>query len=61
LGHSESERLVSASWARRVLVRFLECRRFGFGMKLPLVNRLSPMVQGRHGPKEELNETELSF
>src|SRR5439155_1598417 len=32
LGHSESERLFRASWARRVLVRCLECRRFGFGI-----------------------------
>jgi hypothetical protein len=32
LGHSESEWLFSASWARRVEVRFWECRRFGLGM-----------------------------
>ena len=31
-GHSDSECLESESCARRVAVRFCECRRFGFGM-----------------------------
>jgi hypothetical protein len=31
-GHSDNEWPFRASWARRVEVRFCECRRFGFGM-----------------------------